>query len=293
MFGLITPAAGTDVDLLLTQFKKNKVSAPAASVTYDANNPSAFSEVAKTNIAKMQTAGVTSVVLIATQTMIKAMMDAATSNNFMPEWIETGFQFSDFDSYARGWDQDQASHAFGIGVLPPLVIGATLTTGPFQWYWGTKQGTISSTGSGWFGFIYGAIQGAGPTLTVENVKKGFFSTPAAGGAADGIVSFQSGYGRTVGLPYDEYFGLGTDVGLIWWNPNITGGANAVAAAVGKGKWMYLEGGKRFSFGSFPKGAKFFDLAASVSEVPASATRIGGVVPAPNPCGPTCPATTTA
>ena len=45
--------------------------------------------------------------------------------------------------------------------------------------------------------------------------------------------------------------------------------------------------------SFPNDAKFFDPAASVSEVPASATRIGGVVPTPNPCGPTCPATTTA
>ena len=241
----------------------------------------------------MQSGGVTSVIMYATQTQIKSMLAAATSNNFKPEWIMTGFQFADFDSYARGWDQDQASHAFGVGVLNPLVTNASATTGNFQWYWGTKQGTISSTGSGWFAFIYNALQYAGPTLTVENVKKGLFAVPAVGGASDGTVTFQTGYGRTVGLPYDEYFGLGTDVEMIWWNPNVTGGANAVASAVGKGKWMYLNNGKRFSFGSFPKGAKFFDATVSVSEVPQSSTYVGGVAPVPNPCGPTCPATASA
>jgi hypothetical protein len=241
-------------------------------------------------IAKMQSGGVTSVVLIANQAMIKSLMAAATSNNFKPEWIETGFQFSDYDGYVRNWDQDQASHAFGIGVLNPLVTGASATTGAFQWYWGTKQGVISAGGNGFFGFIYGALQYAGPKLTVENVKKGLFSRPAVGGASDGTVTFQTGYGRTVGLPYDEYFGLGTDVEMIWYNPNVTGGANAVASAVGKGKWVYLNNGKRFSFGSFPKGAKFFDNASSVDQVPLVSTYAGGVAPAPNPCGPSCPVT---
>ncbi len=290
-FGLVTPSTGIDVDLLKAQLKKNGVTAPVAEVTYDSTATASFDEVAKTNIAKLQSAGVTSVILVATQTMIKSMMAAATSNNFKPEWIETGYQFSDFDGYARGWDQDQASHAFGVGVLNPLVTGALATNGAFPWYWGTKQGTTSATGSGWFAFIYNAIQYAGPKLTVANVQKGIFSVPAVGGASDGTVTFQSGYGRTVGLPYDEYFGLGTDVEMIWWNPNITGGANAVAQAVGKGKWMYLNNGKRFSFGSFPKGAKFFDVASSVDQVPLTATFPNGVQPAANPCGPTCPVST--
>lgn len=290
-FGLITPAGSLDAELLKAQLKKNGVSAPVVEVTYDNASSATFDEVAKTHVAKMQSEGATSVIMFATQGMIKSMMAAATSNNFKPEWIMTGYQFSDFDGYVRTWDQDQASHAFGVGVLNPLVTGTSATTGPFNWYWGTKQGTTSATGSGWFGFIYNGIQNAGPKLTVENFKKGFFSNPANGGASDGTVTFQSGYGRSVGLPYDEYFGLGTDVEMIWYNPNITGGANAVSTAVGKGKWMYLNNGKRFSFGSFPKNAKFFDLAASVSEVPREATIEGGVLPAPNPCT-GCPATST-
>lgn len=54
--------------------------------------------------------------------------------------------------------------------------------------------------------------------------------------------------------------------------------------------MYLNNGKRFSFGSFPNGAKFFDLTASVDQVPLSSTYLNGVAPVPNPCGPSCPAT---
>jgi hypothetical protein len=290
-FGLVTPTTGVDVDLLKAAFKKDGVTAPAAEVTYDPTATATFDDTAKTNIAKLQSAGVTSVILVANQAMDKALMAAATSNNFKPEWIETGYQFSDYDGFARNWDQDQASHAFGIGVLNPLVTGASATTGAFQWYWGTKQGNISAGGNGFFSFLYGAIQYAGPKLTVANVQKGLFSVPAVGGASDGTVTFQTGYGRTVGLPYDEYFGLGTDVEMIWWNPNSTGGANAVASAVGKGKWAYLNNGKRYSFGSFPKGAKFFDLASSVDQVPLSSTYLGGVAPAANPCGPTCPSTT--
>jgi hypothetical protein len=287
VFGLLTPVTGYNTDALLAQYKKDKVSAPAAQVTYDSTQAAQFDEVAKTNVAKLQQAGVTSVILVAQQAMIKSMMAAATSNNYNPEWIETGYQFSDFDGYARGWDQNQASHAFGIGVLNPLVTGALATNGIFPWYWGTKAGTTSATGSGWFGFIYNVINYAGPKLTVANAQKGLFAAPAVGGASDGTVTFQTGYGRTVGLPYDEYLALGTDVEMIWWNPNITGGANAVAQAVGKGKWMYLNNGKRFSFGSFPTGAKFFDASASVDQVPVSATFPGGVSTA-NPCGPTCP-----
>ena len=289
-FGLVTPEGSLDVDLLKAQLKKNKVSAPVSEVTYNNDAPTTFDEVAKTHVARLQSEGATSVILFATQGMIRSLMAAATSNNFNPEWIITGYQFSDFDGYVRNWPQEQASNAFGVGVLNPLVTGASATTGPFQWYWGTKQGTISSTGSGWFGFIYGGIQNAGPTLTVENFKKGLFSNPAQGGASDGTVTFQTGYGRTVGLPYDEYFGLGTDVAMIWYNPDHPpAGANAVASAIGKGKWMYLNDGKRFSFGSFPKDAKFFDMSASVSEVPRTATYENGVAPVPNPCT-GCPST---
>ena len=142
--------------------------------------------------------------------------------------------------------------------------GAAATLGPFQWYWGTKQGVSNPTTNGWMGFIYSAIQYAGPKLTAANVQKGLFAVPAVGGASNGTVTFQSGYGKTVGLPYNEYFGLGTDVEQIWYNPTLSGQANAVPIQV-HGKFEYLNNGKRFSFGQFAKtktDPPFFDSSKS-------------------------------
>src|SRR5262249_9819028 len=176
--------------------------APVEAVTYDPNaDASAIQEAAKTLIARLQSKGVTSVVLFTSNTVTAAITQAATANNFKPEWVVTGYQFQDFDGFGRSYDQDQFAHAFGLGVLTPQPqpdpnVPAPL--GQFEWYWGTKQGTTAPTTIGWMSFIYGAIQYAGPKLTADNVRKGLFSVPAVGGASTGTVSFQTGYGRTVG-----------------------------------------------------------------------------------------------
>ena len=43
--------------------------------------------------------------------------------------------------------------------------------------------------------------------------------PAFGGAASNqVLTFMFGYGRTSGLPYDEYSQVGLDYAIMWWNP---------------------------------------------------------------------------
>jgi hypothetical protein len=73
--------------------------------------------------------------------------------------------------------------------------------------------------------------------------------------------------------------------MIWWNPELqTNGTNAVANFPGKGRFMYLNDGKRFSFGQFPKQEpKFFDESVSIYEFPQELAFTTGEVPAPNPC----------
>ena len=116
--------------------------------------------------------------------------------------------------------------------------------------------------------VYNAIHYAGPKLAPQNVRKGLFAVPAVGGAATGGVTFQSGLGRSVGLPYDEYSALGTDKALIWWDPTTSGGANTVASFTGKGKFRYLEDGKRRRYGQMPKSLPpFFDTSKAVAEIP--------------------------
>ena len=94
------------------------------------------------------------------------------------------------------------------------------------------------------------------------------------------------------MPYDEYGWLGADRTFIWWNPDLTGRTNAVAAIVGKGRFMYPDGGKRYAYREFPtKAPKFFDTKNSIVDIPISDAFPGGVESADNPCGPACPCMT--
>jgi hypothetical protein len=253
-------------------------------VEYDNSDPSKYEASAPTLVTRLKSAGVTSVVLFAEPNMVRALMAAATKQEYRPEWIITGYLFHDFDGFARTNDQQQMAHAFGIGVLPPSYEGSESSTGIFEWYWGNNQGSYAAATQGAMSFIYSAIEYAGPTLTPKNVEQGLFSVPGVGGASDGTTNFRSGYGKTVGLPYNEYALLGTDRNLAWWNPDISGPANAVASLAGKGKFMYLNDGKRYGYGQFPaKEPKFFDASVSVSEIPRSSNFQDGVVPPANPC----------
>lgn len=281
-FGVVYAQGGVDIDLfnkVVTQWGGKK---PGTEVAYDPTDSAQFEEAARTMVARMKNSGVNNIVLFAESAMVSALTRAATANEFSPEWTVTGYQFHDFDGFGRGADEKQYAHAFGVGTLQPLVTGTQATLGAFPWYWGAKQGTTNPTVGGWVGFVYNAINYAGPKLTPANVRKGLFAVPATGGASQGRVTFQTGFGRSVALPYDEYSALGTDKALIWWDPSAHGGANAVATIVGDGKFQYLNGGKRVHYGQLPRREPpYFDKAQSVAEV--SPAVYGEGVGAQRPC----------
>ena len=140
----------------------------------------------------------------------------------------------------------------------------------FNWYWGTARGTRFSITGGMFNFVYTTMRSAGPTLTAENLKKGLFSAPAVGGATSGTIAGQQGFGKTVGLPYDSYALLGSDRALAYWNPDVTASTQAVNI-VGKGVFMYMDGGKRLGYKDFSKSEpKFFNPDGAVAEAPIGA-----------------------
>ncbi len=289
VFGVVYPDGRLDMSLFNSLMKKNGGTPAAATVSYDPDgDPAAIAETAKTLVAQLKEKGVTTVVLFANNTTVASVTKAATENEFQPEWIVTGYQFQDFDGFARNYDQEQFQHAFGLGVITPRAKAdpsVPQPQGDFDWYWGPNGGTYTATTMSWISFVYRAMQYAGPKLTPANVKKGFFAVPAVGGASDDTVSYQTGFGRTVGLPYDEYLSLGSDSELLWWNPDLeTDGSNAVEKFPGKGRFEYLNGGKRYSFGEFPKTEpKFFDESASLYEFPAADAYPTGKVPVLNPC----------
>jgi hypothetical protein len=69
--------------------------------------------------------------------------------------------------------------------------------------------------------------------------------------------------------------------LAWWNPNEEGPGNFNLNISGKGQYMYLDQGKRYVSGTFPKAKKqFFDPKNGTGTFPA--------LPASEPKWPTYP-----
>jgi hypothetical protein len=120
-----------------------------------------------------------------------------------------------------------------------------------QWYWGTDKGTIGVWPWGLTENLAIGLHYAGPNLTPETFKRGMFSLPPQGGAASGhVTTVQMAMGKGAGLPYDLYM-WGGDFALVWWDATVEGPSNVVPID-GKGKWVFLEGGKRFRAGDLPK-----------------------------------------
>ena len=143
----------------------------------------------------------------------------------------------------------------------------------FDWYWGPNQGVYQAGPVAAVYNLYAGVSLAGPKLTPTTFRQGLFSYPAYGGAASNqVVTFMFGYGKSAGLPYNEYSQVGLDYSVIWWNPTEVG-KGKILFDDGTGKFMYIDGAKRYYAGQYPKGEpKLFDPSNSIAgfdQLPAS------------------------
>jgi hypothetical protein len=272
VFGAIYPTGVIDMNSFTAQLAKYKAKL-TASLPYVANgstlgDPTTAQEAAPNIVAKLKSEGVTSVFLFTDVAMNTAVTSQATSGDYHPEWIITGYEYQDISILSRGYDQNQWAHAFGISNLPPFVVGGgqDATNDAFAWFWGPNTGTYSVQGASWITWLMSGIHAAGPKLTPKTFQQGLFGTPAIGGAAsDNPITFQSGFGRTVGLPYDEYMTLGTDFSAVWYDLN-TESYSQVIASKGKGTTWYLNQATRYRAGEWPtKALGFFDTGQSIDQ----------------------------
>jgi hypothetical protein len=99
---------------------------------------------------------------------------------------------------------------------------------------------------------------AGPKLTPVSFRDGQFSLPGRGGAFDGHVTTLGNKVGDLGLGYPEYSLLGPkDFALVWYDPKAEGLGNILGSKQ-TGNYIYLDGGKRYTLQSWPKGQpKFF------------------------------------
>src|SRR5262245_35163537 len=273
-FGLVRSDV-FDVDYFTdTLAKYDTKIAPSATITYRGTtstlgDPATAQEQAPVAITKLKTAGVTTVVLLADSAMVNALTKQATAQEYHPEWVYSGTQNIDLPLLARGYtDQEQWSHAFGLSNVPPgSPTAPTTLPNVIQWYFGPGRGTFGISYTNAVGWLVSGIMYAGPKLTPQTLKQGFFAIPAQGGSASHDPTLanrtpRSGYGRTNGLPYEEYMRGNKDFTASWWDPD-TDGPPILGFPGGKGTLWYLDNAKRFYAGHWPtKPLELFNKSAA-------------------------------
>ena len=277
-FGLLyttSATAGTSIDLegFKKELTKNKVPKLAAEVAYTvpadaAQATTAAQEQAPTIIAKMKDAGVTSVILMGSSAIVGPVTNAATANDYRPEWLMTGWAYQDLTLLAGGYDKDQWAHAFGMAWFAPYATdnaGAVTADNVVDWYWGKNQATSSTGGMPLVYWLNQGFQLAGPKLTPTSFRDGEFAQPGTGGAYDDQMTTQGNKVGDLGLGYPEYSLLGPkDFALVWFDPKAEGKGNILGNTT-TGNYVYLDGGKRYTLQTWKKGEpKFFqDLPTNV------------------------------
>ncbi|HEX4777031.1 MAG TPA: hypothetical protein VFW74_09690 [Acidimicrobiia bacterium] len=205
------------------------------------------SEIARTAIAKLKSAGVTSVIIMGDPIMPKNFTDEATKQGYFPEWILGPNVYIDTAIFGRTYDQKQWIHAFGPSFLAARGEQQTVDAyNLYVWQYGRKPpSNIYSVTNYDPSIVFAGLHLAGPDLTPETFRDGLFRAPVAGGGPTTPTVSRGKHGL---WPGTDLGGI-DDATEIWWNPNASGvdevGHN------GTGLWAYVDGGKRYRLGHFP------------------------------------------
>jgi ABC-type branched-subunit amino acid transport system substrate-binding protein len=218
-------------------------------------------ENARSVIAKLKAAKVTTVIFAGDPITPASLTQEATAQSYFPEWVVLGAAYTDTSLFGRTYDQRQWAHAFGVSSLP-----VPLTPAEDQLYdilvWQTGHPPDAKT----FKVLvqaplifYTGLHLAGPDLTPASFRAGLFRFPSG---PTNPTDIHLSWGDHGIWPSTDLFGT-DDTTLIWWNPEATG-LDEVGNA-GKGLWEYSQGGRRYLPGQWPRGQPdVFDPSTSVT-----------------------------
>jgi hypothetical protein len=192
---------------------------------------------------------VTSVIFSGDPVAPGSLTRAATSQNYYPEWIISGSALTDTAIFARTYDQKQWAHAFGISYLAartdPSVSGSTYL---YRWFYrkNPPAATGAATTTPLITLLFVGIQATGPDLTPANMLAALFAAPKPPEAVtEPLITF----GNHRIWPQTDYLGI-DDATEIWWNPSAVGPDEL--NHLGKGLYEYVDGGKRYLPGQWPR-----------------------------------------
>src|SRR4051812_25362065 len=242
---------------------------PATTVPYSLDLTTAQQD-ARTVVAKLKSAGVTSVILAGDPVFPTFLTKEATAQSYFPEWVVLGYAFTDTAVFGRQYDQRQWAHAFGVSLLPARTVDDADELGNLiTWQTGHPPSakTFRELVQAPLVFFTG-VHLAGPHLTAKSFRAGLFRYPPA--AATTPTRLHLSWGRHDIWKVVDLTG-GDDATVVWWDPKATGPDEV--GRDGTGLYRYADSGARYLPGHWPSAPiRLFDAQTStgvMTQVPAA------------------------
>lgn len=203
---------------------------------------SELAEKARSIVATLKDAGVTTVIFLGDPLMPMYLTQAATDQGYFPEWVITGTVLTDTTTFGRLYDQRQWAHAFGVAVNSARgPIDTSDAWRLHEWFYGEPPAAAKSVRAfaGTHHLFMLGIHMAGPNLTPETFRDGLFSLPPLGGTP---VAPRWSFGHNDFFQATDYTAI-DDMAVVWWDAEATGPDEQ--GNDGTGMMRFVEGGRRY------------------------------------------------
>lgn len=247
LVALASSSASDDIrEAFLDEMKRTYDTTFVDVTTY--KDPVSLAAQAGQMMAKMKSEGVTTVVFLGDPLAPQTLTRNATAQGFHPEWVMTGSALVDTTIFSRTYDQEQWRHAFGPSNL--FARSSSDIQGPaflYTWFYGrTPPAAQVALVLPNIQFFYSVFQGIGPALTPQSFQDVIFRAPIV---TSTVLTPQLSWGNRKIWPTTDYAGI-DDQTEVFWDAGATGVDEL--GQQGQGMWAYVEGGKRYLPGQWPK-----------------------------------------
>jgi hypothetical protein len=228
-------------------------------------DPAQAQEDARTIIARLKEAGITTVIFTGDFLMPQFLTAEATAQDYFPEWILGPSLLADTAIFGRTYDPQQWRNGFAIGYAgtPGKTEDGTAYT-IYTWAYGEEPpSNIYAVLEPALRALFTGIHLAGPDLTTESFRDGMLRYPPTGGGPTRPLESRGDQGV---WPDFDYGGGPDDITLMWWDPEAKS-VDEVGNA-GTGSYRFANGGQRYGPGELPDSlaaAGLFDTDSSVIE----------------------------
>jgi hypothetical protein len=219
-------------------------------------------ENARTIIAKLKEAGVTTIIYYGDPITPGPLTKEATAQDYWPEWILGPSLLMDTTVFARLTDGQQWKNGFGVSTVPARgALEATEAYHIYDWAYGeAPPHNAFRIFEPLVRTMFTGIHMAGPDLTPETFRDAMWRTPPAGGGPTAPLVSRGDHGFWPGVDWG-----GSDDGtIIWWDPTATG--EDETGNEGQGMYRYANGGQRYSYEDQPSPEEvgLFDVERSIT-----------------------------